>query len=233
MTHWASHYSELRTRLLWACGFMLLCMGGLFIFKEAVLDLLIQPLKGTQLQTTAVAELFFTYLRVAGWGGFLLAVPVFFFQLWAFLAPGLYQAEKRVLLPALMAVPTLFYTGAAFAFFVLVPLVLEYLLGFAQSGVLAQPRLADYLSLLFTLMAVAGAAFNLPVVLVVAMALGFTTPQALAANRRYVIVGIFIVAAIATPPDPISQTALAIPLLLLYEAAIGWGKMLERGRKKR
>jgi sec-independent protein translocase protein TatC len=229
MNHWA----ELRTRLLGACAFMLLCMGGIFVFKETALNFLMQPLHGTALQTTAVAELFFTYLRMAGWGGFLLAVPVFFFQLWAFLAPGLYKAEKRVLFPALVAIPTLFYTGAAFAFFILVPLVLEYLLGFTQSGVVAQPRLADYLSLLFTLMAVVGAAFNLPVVLVVAMRLGFTTPHALAANRRYVIVGVFILAAIATPPDPVSQTALAIPLLLLYEAAVFWGKMLEKPRKKR
>ncbi len=231
MSPWATHYAELRARLLGAGAFMLLCMGGLFVFKEAVLGFLMQPLHGTTLQTTAVAELFFTYLKVAGWGGFLIALPIFFLQLWAFLKPGLYQTEKRVLLPALVAIPALFYAGAAFAYFALVPLVLEYLLGFTQAGVLTQPRLADYLGFLFTLMAVVGAAFNLPVVLVLAMRLGFTSPHKLAAARRYVVVGVFVVAAIATPPDPISQTVLAIPLLLLFEAAILWGKMLEKPRE--
>ncbi|MCA3244706.1 MAG: twin-arginine translocase subunit TatC [Alphaproteobacteria bacterium] len=227
-----NHWGELRRRLLLTCAAMLALMVLLFIFKEAVLNFLLQPLHGTAVQTTAVAELFFTYLRVAGWGGFLLALPLFFWQIWAFLAPGLYAHERRVLWPALAAVPVLFYAGAAFAFYALVPLVLDYLLGFAQPGVLAQPRLADYLGFLFTLLGVVGAAFNLPVVLVLSMALGFITPAQLAAARRWVIVGVFVVAAFATPPDPLSQTVLAVPLLLLYEAAILSGKLLEKQRKK-
>ncbi len=233
MTHWA----ELRLRLLATCGVMLALMLVVFLFKESVLSGLLYPLHdvlpGQSVQTTAVAELFFTYLRLAGWGGFLLSLPFFFWQLWAFLLPGLYARERRVLWPALAAVPVLFYLGAAFAFSVLAPLVLQYLLGFAQAGILAQPRLADYLSFLFTLMAFTGAAFNLPVVLVLSMVMGFVTPAQLAAARKWVVVGVFVVAAVATPPDPFSQTVLAIPLLLLYEVAILWGKVLEKRPKKR
>lgn len=227
-----NHWGELRRRLLLTCGVMLALMVLLFTLKEVALSFLLQPLHGTAVQTTAVAELFFTYLRVAGWGGFLLALPLFFWQVWAFLVPGLYAHERRLLWPALAAVPVLFYAGAAFAFYALVPLVLDYLLGFNQAGVLAQPRLADYLGFLFTLMAVVGAAFNLPVVLVLSMALGFVTPARLAAARRWVVVGVFVVAAFATPPDPLSQTVLAVPLLLLYELAILCGKLLEKPAKK-
>jgi sec-independent protein translocase protein TatC len=227
-----NHWGELRRRLLLTCAFMLVLMGFLLLVKEQVLAFLLQPLHHIPVQTTAVAELFFTYLRLAGWGGFFLALPLFFWQIWAFLAPGLYAHERRILWPALAAVPLLFYAGALFAFYALVPLVLDYLLGFAQPGVLAQPRLADYLSFLFMLLGVVGAAFNLPVVLVLSMALGFVKPAQLVAARRWVIVGVFVVAAVATPPDPFSQTVLAIPLLLLYEAAILCGKLLEKSSQK-
>ena len=223
-----AHWRELRRRFLICAGAVLLAMAALFMIKEALLAFLLMPLQGLpmqpQVQATGVGELFFTYLFICGWGGLFVVLPLVFWQVWGFLSPGLYKREKKLLLPALVAVPTLFYSGGAFAFFVLLPLVLQYLLGFTQPEVLAQPRLADYLSFTSTLMFAVGAAFNLPVVLVLLMVWGFVTPKQLAAARRWVVVGIFIVAAVLTPPDPFSQTVLAVPILLLYEMATLIGK---------
>jgi sec-independent protein translocase protein TatC len=224
-----THGTELRQRLLLCAALWLVFAALIFWQKEGVLAFMLAPLQnilgaGAHAQTTAVGELFFTYLRIAGWGGLIAVVPFVVWNIGAFLAPGLYKHEKRWLYPTLIAFPTLFYAGAAFAFFVLVPLMLGYLLSFTQPEVLIQPRLADYLSFIFTTALAVGGAFLLPLVLVVAMALGFIKPQALSAARRWVVVAVFIIAAIVTPPDPFSQTALAVPLLLLYELAIVVGR---------
>lgn len=226
-----THGAELRRRLMVTAGCWLLFAVVLFWYKEAVLAAILAPMQaalggGVHAQTTAVGELFFTYLRIAGWGGLVLVVPLLVWNIGAFLAPGLYRHEKRWVYPTLVAVPTLFYAGAAFAFFALAPLMLGYLLGFTQPEVLVQPRLSDYIGFIFTSMLAVGAAFLMPLVLVVAMALGLVKPASLSAARRWVIVAVFIMAAIVTPPDPFSQTALALPLLALYEIAILIGRRL-------
>ena len=221
------HGTELRRRLV-VCLLGWLAAGvGLFLAKGPILAFLLLPLGGVPVQATGVAELFLTYLRLAAWGGVLVACPLWLWQMGAFLAPGLYPKEKRFLFPTMVAIPVLFYAGAAFAFFVLIPLMLNYLLGFSQPEVLIQPKLADYISFLVSIMLAVGGAFLLPLVLVLLMAWGIITPAQLKKARRWVVIGVFIVAAIVTPPDPFSQTALAIPLLLLYEVAVFIGTRLK------
>lgn len=226
-----THYGELRRRFMLGFGAVMVAMVGVYCVKEPLLALLLSPLQALpnapQVQATGVGELFFTYLKIAGWGGLFLALPFLFWQVWAFLSPGLYSQEKKLLLPALVAVPALFYSGGLFAFYVLVPLIMAYFLGFSQPEVLLQPKLADYLSFISTLMFAVGAAFNVPVVLVLLMVWGFVTPAQLGAARRWVIVGVFVLAAIVTPPDPFSQSALALPILGLYEVAILVGKSMK------
>lgn len=219
-----NHLSDLRKRLLVALG----AIGGfsalIYVYKEWVLQLLLQPLldlpHAPQVMTTGIAELFFVYFKLAGYGGLFMAFPVLFYLVWNFVSPGLYEREKRIVIPALIAIPCLFYCGALFAYFVVLPLALQFFFGFEQVGVVQMPHLADYLSFFMMSAFAFGAAFNLPVVLVLLVAAGFLSVSQLIAARRWMIVAIFVVAAALTPPDPISQSFLAVPLVILYECAI-------------
>lgn len=224
-----THGAELRARLLVCAGAWLALALGILAYKEPVLAYVLGPLQAAgagHAQATGVGELFLTYLRLAGWGSLLLVMPLVLSQIWAFLAPGLYGHEKKRLRPILLAIPVLFYAGAAFAFYGLLPFMLGYLLGFTQPEVLIQPRLVEYMGFLFTTVMAVGAAFLLPLFLVGLMAAGVLKPASLVAARRWVIVAVFIVAAIVTPPDPFSQTLLALPLLALYEGAILVGRRM-------
>jgi len=219
------HLNELRGRLIWAIVAMAVAIVGLYCVKEWLLALLLRPLTTNpgapaQIVFSSVPELFFVYLRITTWGGVFLAMPVLLFQIWRFLSPGLYGHEKRWVGPLLAAVPVLFYAGGLFAYFVVLPLALNFFLGFRQPGLTALPNVSDYLKMLFNFGFAFGLTFNLPVFLLLLVKAGILSIEKLRRGRRFAIVLIFIFSAIVTPPDPFSQIFLALPLIALYEAAI-------------
>jgi sec-independent protein translocase protein TatC len=185
---------------------------------------------------TAPLEFFFTKLKMAGFGAVVLTFPVLAWQVYGFVAPGLYKRERKAFLPFLLAAPTLFLMGAALVYFVILPFVMWFSLSqqIVGAGVSVQllPKVSDYLSLVITLLLAFGLCFQLPVVLTLCGMAGLVSSQALRSARRYAIVGVFVVAAVVTPPDPISQTLLALPIILLYEISILCVWLIERARKR-
>lgn len=232
------HLIELRTRVIRAL--LALTAGFLvcFYFADQILGLLVLPLKQAfpdgegQLIFTKLPEVFFVELKVALFAGFMVSFPVIANQLWAFIAPGLYAREKRAFLPFLIATPVLFTAGAALAYFVVMPTAFRFFLGYGgEAGglrVQALPSAGDYLGLVMQFILAFGMTFLLPVLLLLLHRAGIITRAQLSGARRYVIVGIFALAAIVTPPDPGSQIILAIPLLLLFEASLVLMRMQEK-----
>ena len=189
-----------------------------------------------QLIFTKLPEVFFVELKVALFAGFMLSFPVIANQLWAFVAPGLYAREKKAFLPFLFATPVLFGAGASLAYFIVMPTAFKFFLGFGgEAGgltVQALPSAGEYLNLVMQFILAFGLTFLLPVLLLLLHRAGIITREQLVAARRYVIVGIFAIAAVVTPPDPISQLMLAIPLVLLYEVSIWCVRLIELRRRK-
>lgn len=185
---------------------------------------------------TAPLELFFAKLKLAGFGAIALAFPVIGYQVYSFVAPGLYKKERRAFLPFLMASPVLFVMGAALVYYVMLPFVLYFSLNQQITGtsipIESMPKVSEYLSLVTTLILAFGLCFQLPVVLTLLALTGLVGSEVLISGRRYAILGIAIVAAIVTPPDPISMTALLVPLVLLYEVSIWCVKLIEFRRKR-
>jgi sec-independent protein translocase protein TatC len=224
------HLIELRTRVIRA----LLALGVGFAiclyFADEILGLLIFPLKQAfpdgegQLIFTKLPEVFFVELKVALFAGFMISFPVIANQMWAFIAPGLYAREKKAFLPFLFATPVLFGAGASLAYFIVMPTAFKFFLGFGGTAggleVTALPSAGEYLNLVMQFILAFGITFLLPVLLLLLHRGGIITRAQMVAARRYVIVGIFIIAAIVTPPDPGSQIILAIPLWLLFEASL-------------
>ncbi|MBU7579378.1 MAG: twin-arginine translocase subunit TatC [Porphyrobacter sp.] len=232
------HLIELRTRVIRA---LLALTIGFFIclyFADDILGLLVLPLKRAfpdgegQLIFTQLPEVFFVELKVALFGGFVVSFPVIANQLWAFVAPGLYAREKKAFLPFLVATPVLFTAGAALAYFVVMPTAFTFFLGYGgETGglkVQALPSAGDYLGLVMQFILAFGMTFLLPVLLLLLHRAGIITRAQMAGARRYVIVGIFALAAVVTPPDPGSQIILALPLLLLFEASLLLMRFQER-----
>ena len=188
------------------------------------------------LQATAPLEQFFTNIKLSAFGAIILAFPIIAWQLYRFVAPGLYKKERNAFLPFLIASPVLFLMGASLVYYVMLPFVLWFSLSQQIVGdgvkVVLQTRVSEYLTLVTTLLLAFGLSFQLPVVLSLGGLAGLITSQMLRTGRRYAIVAVFVVAAIVTPPDPISQITLALPLCLLYEISIWCVWLIERRRKE-
>lgn len=224
------HLIELRGRLL-KCVYALFITGAVcFYFSDKLFAFLVHPLKeafgdgGGRLVYTKLYEAFFVQVKVAIFGAFCLSFPIIANQLWAFIAPGLYAKEKKALLPFIIMTPVLFLMGASLAYFVVMPTAFHFFLQFqGNSGGLqveALPSTDAYLTLVMQFILAFGISFLMPVLLMLLNRAGFVTRAQLIGLRRYMIVGAFILAAVLTPPDVVSQLMLAIPLLLLYEITI-------------
>ena len=228
-----AHLLELRSRLLRGAAGLLLVLLALLPFANTLYAWLAQPLleklpAGGQLIATEVASPFFAPLKLAFFVAMVLAMPWLLYQAWAFVAPGLYRREKRLALPLLSSALLLFYAGCAFAFFLVLPAVFGFMAKVTPDGVAMMTDINAYLDFVLVLFLAFGLAFELPVAMLVLVLLGWVTPAQLREARGYAIVGIFVVAAIVTPPDVISQLMLAIPMCLLYEAGILAAAMLAR-----
>ncbi|PEQ12910.1 twin arginine-targeting protein translocase TatC [Novosphingobium sp. PC22D] len=224
------HLIELRTRLMRALAGFAVAFAVCFYFASDIFAFLVRPLTAAfppgqgRLIYTKLYEAFFVEVKVAIFAAFFVSFPIIANQLWAFVAPGLYAKEKRALLPFLIATPVLFTMGAAMAYYVVMPTAFHFFLGFeGETGGLkleALPGTGDYLGLVMQFILAFGISFLLPVLLMLLNRAGIVSRRQAILARRYVIVGIFIVAAVATPPDVISQLLLAIPLILLFEGTL-------------
>lgn len=220
-----SHLVELRTRLLRILVGLLVVFMGLFPFANEVYALLAAPLlsqlpAGGQMIATGVTTPFFVPLKVAMMTAFLISLPHTLYQCWAFVAPGLYAHEKKFMIPVILSGSLLFLSGMAFAYFLVFPVVFGFIVGTAPEGVAVMTDIGNYLDFVMTLFFAFGLAFEVPIAVVMAAYFGWVSIDKLRESRGYVIVGAFVIGAIFTPPDIISQFMLAVPMWLLYELGI-------------
>jgi sec-independent protein translocase protein TatC len=220
-----SHLIELRNRLLRAVAGWLVVFVCLFPFADRIYHLLAAPLlaklpQGAQMIATAVTTPFFVPMKVTMMAAFLIALPWMIYQCWAFIAPGLYAHEKRLIRPLLAAAIALFFMGMAFAYFAVFPVVFGFLVGSAPAGVAVMTDIAEYLDFVIGMFLAFGFAFEVPIAVILLALMGWVNLAQLKEARAYVIVGAFVLGAIFTPPDIVSQCMLAIPLWLLYELGL-------------
>ena len=231
-----AHLIELRTRLLHAVVALLLVFICLFPWASDLYALLAQPLlaklpKGGQMIATDVTTPFFVPLKVAMMAAFLIALPYILYQVWRFVAPGLYAHEKRLVVPLIFASTLLFFCGMAFAYFAVFPVVFGFITAAAPVGVAVMTDIDKYLSFVLSMFVAFGITFQVPVAVVLLVRMGIVTVEKLREIRPYVVVGAFVIGAVFTPPDIVSQFMLAMPLWLLYEAGIvvaNWMKPIEK-----
>ncbi len=219
------HLLELRTRLLRSVFAIVLVFLGLLPFADRLYSAVAAPLlralpKGSHLIAIEVTSTFFVPMKLAFFAALMLAMPVVLHQLWSFVAPGLYQHEKRLARPLLLAATALFYLGCAFVYFLMLPVMFAYLSHSAPAGVTMMTDISQYLDFILVMFLAGGVSFEIPVAVMIAVILGWVTPAQLSQWRPYAILGIFVIAAIITPPDVLSQLMLALPMCLLYEAGV-------------
>lgn len=230
-----AHLIELRNRLLrilLAIGVILL---GLLPFANPLYSLLAEPLlrhlpEGTSMIATEVASPFLTPFKLALVTSIFIAMPVVLYQLWAFVAPGLYQHERKLVYPLLVTSSLLFYLGVLFAYYVVFPLVFGFFITVAPEGVSVMTDISRYLDFVLKLFFAFGLAFEVPVATILLVWAGVTTPEDLVAKRPYVIIGAFVIGMLLTPPDMISQTLLAVPMWVLFELGVFFSRMYTRHR---
>ena len=239
------HLTELRSRLvksvIYLFGFFVIC----YFFAENIYSFLLAPYAeavkddpiNRRMIFTALHETFITYLKVAFFAAMFTASPIILTQIWKFIAPGLYKNEKKALLPYLIATPTLFLLGGMLVYYLIMPLAIKFFLSFETSSAVGslpiqlEAKVNEYLSLIMRLIFAFGLSFQLPVLLSLLARVGFIDSEYLKQRRKYVIIIIFVAAAILTPPDPITQIGLGIPLLILYELSILTVKFIEKKNK--
>ena len=243
------HLIELRRRLIWSIGGFFVAFLVCFFFARKLFNLLVVPFKWAtrwahldpskvELIYTAPQEFFFTQVKLAMFGGMVIAFPLIATQIYKFIAPGLYKNERNAFLPFLIASPILFLMGACLVYFFFTPMVMWFFLSMQQVGsgenvqISLLPKVSEYLSLIMTLIFSFGLVFQLPVVTSLMTRVGLLSSKALAEKRKWAIVLAFVVAAVLTPPDPMSQIGLALPTIILYEISIWAARMIERGRER-
>jgi sec-independent protein translocase protein TatC len=220
-----SHLIELRNRLLRIVIGFIVVFILLFPFANEIYALLAAPLlsklpSGGQMIATAVTTPFFVPMKVAMMAAFVLSLPHTLYQVWSFVAPGLYAHEKKLMVPIIVASSFLFLTGMAFAYFLVFPVIFGFIVGTAPEGVAVMTDIGNYLDFVITLFFAFGLAFEVPIAVVIVVRFGWVTISALQEARGYIVVGAFVIGAIVTPPDVISQFMLAVPMWLLYELGI-------------
>ena len=241
-----SHFIELRSRILNSLIFIFVVFVISYIFAEQIYNFLVDPYadavredqKSRRLIFTALHETFITYIKVAFFAAIFFGSPVLLIQIYKFIAPGLYKNEKKAILPYLISTPILFLLGGLLVYYLVMPLAIKFFLSFESLGsntslpIQLEAKVNEYLSLIMRLIFAFGISFQLPILLNLLARIGLVNSNYLKTRRRYVIVIIFVIAAILTPPDPITQVGLAIPLLLLYELSIYTVKFIEKKKEK-
>ena len=232
-----SHLIELRQRLMKAVGAVLVLFIALFIWPGSgtIYDLLAAPLmsalpEGAKMIATGVITPFMVPVKVTALAAFLIALPYVLYQAWAFVAPGLYEHEKRLALPLVVASTALFLAGVAFCYLFVFQKVFAFIHGFAPKSITPAPDIEAYFSFVITMFLAFGVTFEIPIVVIVLVRMGLVTVEQLKDARPYVIVGAFVVAAVVTPPDVLSQFLLAVPMCVLYEAGLFFARFISRSK---
>ncbi|MFH1036019.1 MAG: twin-arginine translocase subunit TatC [Pseudomonadota bacterium] len=233
------HLGELRTRLIYSAYAVMGAFIVAFVFKEQLYDVLKRPLEpylpsGAKLIYTSPAELFFTYMKVSLLAGVIVASPVIFYQLWKFIAPGLYEKERKLVWPFVFTSSGLFIAGALFCYLVVFPFMFDFFMGLSTAEIVPMLKVNEYLSFSSTMLMVFGLVFETPLILFFLAKLGLIDSKMLRKHRRYAILGIFIIAAVVSPtPDAITQTLMALPLMVLYEFSIILIARVDKAKAKR